>query len=48
MSINKVRGGLYKTARVMGDVQAVKSGRIVPRIKRRILGRIAGKILRRI
>lgn len=43
--INKVRRGLYKTSRILGDVNAVKKGKIGERIVRRAAGRQAGKAL---
>ena len=48
MTLSKLRNLLYKTARVLGDVQAVRRGRIVKRIHNRIVGRLSSKILRRI
>jgi hypothetical protein len=48
----KLRSALYRTARIMGDVQAVSravetgSGRpVARRAKRRLLGRLAGRII---
>jgi hypothetical protein len=43
MSINRTRGSLYKLARILGDVQAVKKGRVGKRLGRRVVGRIAGR-----
>ena len=48
MTLSKLRGLLYKTARIIGDVQAIRHGRIVKRIHNRIVGRLSGKLLRRI
>jgi hypothetical protein len=48
MSINRSRGLLYKLARVLGDVQAVKSGRVGRRVGRRIVGRATGRGLGRL
>lgn len=52
MSISKLRGKLYKTARVLGDIQAVQqaaktgdSSKILKRIGRRVAGRQTGKAL---
>jgi hypothetical protein len=45
MSINKVRSWLYWLAKGLGDVQAVKSGKVTQRIERRVAGKIAGKLL---
>ena len=48
MTLSKLRGLLYKTARVLGDVQAVRRGRIIKRLHNRIVGRLSGKLLGRI
>lgn len=48
MSINKTRGFLYKLAKYLGDIQALKSkrkGAIKKRIARRILGKVFGKTI---
>ncbi|MBM7634098.1 hypothetical protein JOD17_003198 [Geomicrobium sediminis] len=47
--MNKFRGYLYKTARIMGDINAIKKGTVGKRIARRMAGRFTGKaIFRRI
>ena len=43
MSINKIRSLLYKTAKFLGDVNAVRKGKIKQRIKNRIVGKYASK-----
>ena len=43
MSINKTRSSLYLIARILGDVQAVRKGRVGKRIGRRVVGRYAGR-----
>ena len=43
MSISKTRGWLYFIAKLLGDVQAVKKGRVKKRIARRIVGKAAGR-----
>ncbi|MCV3202518.1 hypothetical protein [Bacillus velezensis] len=48
MSISKIRSLFYKSARVLGDVQAVKNGTIGKRVARRAAGRATGKLLRSI
>jgi len=48
MSINRTRGTLYKLARILGDVQAVRSGRVGRRIGRRVTGRYLGRGLGRL
>ena len=48
LTINKVRSGLYKSAKILGDVQAVtskKENAVAKRIGRRIIGRFFGQIL---
>ncbi|MDI3409688.1 hypothetical protein QKW52_01455 [Bacillus sonorensis] len=41
MSINKIRSFLYKSAKILGDVNAVKNGTIGKRIARRAAGKAA-------
>jgi ubiquinone biosynthesis protein UbiJ len=48
MSINKTRGTLYKLARILGDVQAVRTGRVGRRVGRRVAGRLTGRGLGRL
>ncbi|MEA5444601.1 hypothetical protein VCB98_02070 [Gammaproteobacteria bacterium AB-CW1] len=43
MSINRTRGLLYWLARLLGDVNAVRRGRVGRRIGRRVVGRAAGR-----
>lgn len=45
MSISKVRGLLYRLARLLGDVNAVERGKAPQRVERRIVGRFMGRIL---
>lgn len=48
VTISKFRSILYFTAKILGDVQAVKSNRkgaIKKRVARRIAGKVAGRIL---
>lgn len=42
---SKVRNALYTSAKVLGDVDAVKDGKVVTRVKNRIKGKIVGKFL---
>ncbi|MBT2581244.1 hypothetical protein [Planococcus sp. ISL-109] len=42
-SINKFRSMLYAIAKILGDVQAVRKGKIGKRILRRGAGRITGR-----
>ncbi|MBM7631081.1 hypothetical protein [Geomicrobium sediminis] len=43
MSLNKTRNKLYKAARILGDVNAVKKGRVGRRVARRAAGRVTGR-----
>lgn len=45
MSINKVRSVLYGAAKFLGDVNAVKKGKIGQRIVRRTAGKATNKFL---
>lgn len=46
MSVPKLRSTLYRSARILGDYQAVRTGRVGKRVERRVLGRLFGQILR--
>jgi hypothetical protein len=50
MKLWRIRSGLYRLGRVLGDVQAVERGpkAVERRVLRRTLGRLFEKILRRI
>ncbi|MDQ0340912.1 hypothetical protein J2S00_003752 [Caldalkalibacillus uzonensis] len=51
MSIHKFRFFLYTLAKILGDVQAVKSGdpkKVARRVGRRVAGKAAGRMLRRL
>ena len=43
-SIGKVRSGLYKTARLLGDLHAVTTGRIGKRLVNKLIGRGLGRL----
>lgn len=45
MTIGRVRSLLYAVARFLGDVSAVIHHRIWKRIRRRVLGRLAGRAI---
>ncbi|MDA1478262.1 hypothetical protein [Bacillus changyiensis] len=45
MSINKIRSAMYKSAKILGDVNAVKKGKVGKRIVRRAAGKTTGKLL---
>lgn len=46
MSIGKIRTILYKTARLLGDINAIKRGRVKERIHNRIIGKITGRLFK--
>ena len=48
VSINKTRSLLYKTARILGDVNAVQRGTVGKRVARRVVGRAAGRQMGRL
>ena len=45
MSISKTRGFLYTLARLLGDVNAVKKGKVGKRVARRAAGKATGRTL---
>jgi len=45
LTFAKLRKGLYKTAKVMGDVQAVRKKKVGKRVARRVAGKATGKML---
>lgn len=48
MRINNLRRIFYMIARILGDVNAAKKGRLGKRVARRAAGRSTGKVLRRL
>ncbi len=51
MSVNKTRGFLYQFARLLGDVNAVSSGKpdkMARRVGRRTAGKATGRAMRKI
>lgn len=48
MKINKVRSGLYTSAKVLGDVNAVEKGKVPQRIGRRLVGKLTGRFIGRL
>ncbi len=46
MNINKIRSALYKSAKILGDVNAAKNGTLGKRIARRATGKATNKLLR--
>ena len=45
LTVSKSRGWLYGLAKALGDVQAVRKGRVANRAKNRILGKVTGRFL---
>jgi hypothetical protein len=45
--LSKIRTVLYGSAKALGDVNAIAKGKIGHRIKNRILGKIAGNIIKK-
>lgn len=48
MTLAQLRNHLYRAARLLGDVQAVRKGRVTRRLGRRAAGRASGRMLRRL
>ena len=48
MRIGKIRSWLYFLAKILGDINAVKRGRIGERLARRLAGKATGRLLGRI
>jgi hypothetical protein len=48
MTIGKLRTYLYTSAKFLGDVQAIRKGRVGRRIGRRIVGKATGRLLGKI
>ena len=48
MSIGKTRGFLYWLARLLGDVNAVKKGKVGKRVARRAAGKVTGHTMRKV
>jgi len=46
--ISKIRSLLYGSAKILGDADAVKKGRVIQRVRNRFLGRLAGKLLQKL
>jgi hypothetical protein len=46
ITVGKIRSALYLTARILGDVNAVRRGKIAQRVRNRILGRLLWRLFR--
>ena len=45
LTIGKTRSALYKTAKILGDINAVKRGTIGRRVTHRVSGKISARLL---
>jgi hypothetical protein len=43
--MKSLRSSLYRVARVLGDVSAVRKGRVTKRIARRVAGKATGRAM---
>ena len=43
-TIGKARSALYRTGKVLGDINSVKRGKVSQRVTNRIIGKVIGKI----
>jgi hypothetical protein len=48
MTINQVRNVLYKSAKYLGDVNAIEKNEIPRRLARRIVGKYASRLMNNI
>ena len=48
MNLSKFRGKLYKSAKILGDVNAVQKGKVTRRIGVRVVGKMFGQLMRKI
>jgi len=48
MTLSSFRGFLYQLAKLLGDILAVKKGRVGKRTVRRAAGKVTGRGLRRL
>jgi len=46
MSIGKIRTILYKTARILGDINAIRRGTIKQRLRNRFIGKLTGRLFK--
>ena len=44
LTIGKIRSALYKTAKLLGDINAVKRGSVGQRVSNRLVGKASGRI----
>lgn len=48
LNINKIRSALYKSAKLLGDVNAAKNGTLGKRVARRAAGKATNKLLKKL
>lgn len=48
ITLAKVRGAMYKSAKALGDVQAVRKKKVGKRVARRVAGKVASRVLRKL
>lgn len=46
MSIGKIRRKLYFISKILGDINAVKQGRVKQRIYNRIIGKLTSRLFK--
>lgn len=46
MKISKIRSILYTTAKYLGDIDAVRKGRVKERLWNRLIGKITSRFLK--
>ena len=46
MNISKIRTILYTVAKYLGDIDAVRKGRVKQRIKNRLIGKVTGRLFK--
>ena len=44
LTIGKTRSTLYKTAKILGDVNSIKRGTIGKRVTGRVVGKVSGRV----
>jgi hypothetical protein len=48
MKISKMRSGLYRSAKYLGDYNALAKGTVAKRVARRVAGKYTGRGMRRL
>ena len=44
LTIGKTRSALYKSAKILGDVNSIKRGSVGKRVTGRLVGKVSGRI----